>query len=71
MFRYIKQYAESIGGVSIYPVISLLIFFLFFMVLLHHVRNMDKNKIKEISELPLDTDDFPADTLPPNNLKKA
>ncbi len=64
MFRYIKQYAESIGGVSIYPIISLLIFFLFFIVLLNYVRNMDKNKINEISQLPLDNDENISDGLP-------
>lgn len=54
MFKFIKQYAETINGANIYPIISLLIFFLFFIVLLVLVKKMDKDKIKELSDIPLD-----------------
>lgn len=54
MFKFIKKYAESIDGINIYPIISLLIFFLFFVVLLYYVKRMDKTKVKEISRIPLD-----------------
>ena len=33
MFEPIKHNMETIAGVAIYPILSLLIFFLFFMVL--------------------------------------
>ncbi|HET9746454.1 MAG TPA: CcoQ/FixQ family Cbb3-type cytochrome c oxidase assembly chaperone [Chitinophagaceae bacterium] len=56
MFKFIKQYAESIDGINIYPIISLVIFFLFFVVLLYYVNRMDKTKTKEISRIPLDED---------------
>ena len=58
MFKFIKQYAESIDGVNIYPMISLLIFFLFFVVLLYYVRKMDKTKVKEISQIPLEQEEM-------------
>jgi heme/copper-type cytochrome/quinol oxidase subunit 2 len=54
MFKFVKQYAESIDGINIYPMISLVIFFLFFVVLLYYVKKMDKSKVKEISRIPLD-----------------
>jgi hypothetical protein len=57
MFKFIKQYAEEIDGVNIYPMISLVIFFLFFVVLLYYVKKMDKTKVKEISRIPLDQEE--------------
>ncbi|HVZ56107.1 MAG TPA: cbb3-type cytochrome c oxidase subunit 3 [Chitinophagaceae bacterium] len=53
MLKFIKQHAESITGVGIYPVISLVIFFLFFVGLLYYVRKMDKDKADAISRMPL------------------
>ena len=57
MFKFIKQYAEGIDGVNIYPMISLVIFFLFFVVLLYYVKKMDKATVKEISNIPLDQEE--------------
>ena len=54
MFKFIKQYAESIQGAQVYPMISLLIFFIFFVVLLAYVRRMDKNRVNELSKIPFD-----------------
>lgn len=54
MFKFVKKYAETIDGINIYPIISLLIFFVFFVVLLYYVKKMDKTKVKEISRIPLD-----------------
>ena len=71
MLKYIKEHAASIDGVSIYPVISLLIFFFFFVALLYYVKKMDKNKVEEIRNLPLDLQDQVAETNLSNNLKKA
>lgn len=50
MFR---QYLESITGVSIYPVISLLIFFLFFVALITYVVRTRKQYFDQLSEIPL------------------
>ena len=45
---------ESIEGIATYPMISLLIFFVFFTVLFWWVFTAGKEYIKEVSELPLD-----------------
>jgi cytochrome c oxidase cbb3-type subunit IV len=58
MFKFIKQYAETIKGIDVYPIISMFIFVLFFIGVLWYVRKMDKAQIDEIKNLPLDlTDD--------------
>jgi cytochrome c oxidase cbb3-type subunit 4 len=67
MFKFVKQYEETIDGVNIYPMISLVIFFLFFVVLLYYVKKMDKTKVNEISRIPLDDNEQLADTLIQNN----
>ncbi len=54
MFKFIKQYAETMKDVDIYPIISLFIFLLFFIGVLWYVRKMDKRNVEEIKSLPLD-----------------
>lgn len=44
-------------GATIYPLFSLLVFFIFFIVLLYFVKKMDKATINEISNIPLDQDE--------------
>lgn len=53
MLKFIKHHMTSIDGIEIYPIISLTIFTLFFVVLLWRVIKTDKNKIEEISNYPL------------------
>jgi cytochrome c oxidase cbb3-type subunit 4 len=53
MFEPIKHNMETIAGVAIYPVVSLLIFFLFFMALGIWVFTYKKEKITEFSQMPL------------------
>lgn len=48
------NYLESISGISVFPMISLLVFFAFFMLLFVRVYYLNKNTISEISNLPLD-----------------
>lgn len=45
---------ESITGIEIYPLISLVIFFVFFVVLFWWVITAKKEYIKTVSHLPLD-----------------
>ncbi len=45
---------EQIAGVEIYPIISLLIFFSFFLLVTFMVFKTDKNEIEEFSRMPLD-----------------
>ncbi len=47
---------ESIEGIATYPMISLLIFFVFFALLFWWVFTASKSYIKEVSELPLEND---------------
>jgi cbb3-type cytochrome oxidase subunit 3 len=54
MLKFIRQYADKIGGIEIYPVISLVIFVLFFIAVLVYVRKMKQSSVDEMSQLPLD-----------------
>jgi len=62
MYKFIKQYAEKMDHATIYPMISLFIFFLFFVVLLVLVKKMDKQRVIELSNMPLDTDETTTST---------
>jgi hypothetical protein len=53
MFEQIKHNMENISGIEIYPILSLLIFFFFFVGLGFWVFSYQKDKIKEMSEIPL------------------
>lgn len=53
MFEQIKHNMETIAGVAIYPIVSLVIFFAFFMGLGIWVISYKKEKIEELSNLPL------------------
>jgi cbb3-type cytochrome oxidase subunit 3 len=53
MFEQIKHNMETIAGVAIYPILSLLIFFLFFVGLGLWVFSYKKEKIDELSQIPL------------------
>lgn len=57
MFEPIKHNLETIEGVAIYPILSLLIFFLFFVSLGIWVFSYKKEKIAELSQMPLSEDD--------------
>ncbi len=50
------NYLESISGVEIYPLTSLMIFFIFFVLLGIYVLRMDKTIVEEINNLPLNED---------------
>ena len=45
---------EQIAGVEIYPIISMLIFFVFFILVGYMVIKTDKKEIEELSNMPLD-----------------
>ena len=53
MFEQIKHNMETIAGVAIYPILSLLIFFFFFVGLGIWVASYKKEKINELSQIPL------------------
>ena len=56
MLKYIKHHLDTISGVEIYPIISLLLFFTVFTTMLIIVMKMPKKNIDKLSHLPLDND---------------
>lgn len=56
MLRFIKHHLTGIDGVALYPILSLLIFVLFFAVVLTLAMRMKKKEVEELSNIPLDLD---------------
>ena len=54
--KFIKHHLETITGIEIYPLISLCIFFAFFIGLLVYVWKMNRNYVQAMKNLPLDLD---------------
>ncbi|MGI4744101.1 MAG: hypothetical protein ACRYG7_53810 [Janthinobacterium lividum] len=52
-----KNVLQSIAGVEIYPLISLAIFFLFFLGLLLYVVFANRQHLHNMSEMPLLSDE--------------
>jgi hypothetical protein len=63
MFKFIRQYAEKIDGAIIFPMISLVIFFAFFVVLLVYVKKMGRKRADQLSQIPLDNEALSNSTL--------
>jgi cytochrome c oxidase cbb3-type subunit 4 len=53
MLKFIKGHMSSIGGIEVYPIISFLIFFLFFVGVTWWVLRQDKKLIQELGNIPL------------------
>lgn len=56
MLKFVKGSLEQIDGVQVYPIISLLIFFVFFTLLFWWVFTAKKEHINEVSNLPFEED---------------
>ena len=52
-----NNYLQSIEGIGIYPIISLLVFFIFFVVMIVWLTKVDKSYIKKMSSMPLDNEE--------------
>ena len=52
-----KELLQSIEGVSIYPIISLIVFVVFFAVILIWMFKVDKKYIKKMENLPFEKED--------------
>ncbi len=48
-----RNYLETIAGIGIFPLISLIIFFVFFLSLLIYVFRLDKKTVERMSDIPL------------------
>ena len=51
--KFIKGHMESIDGIEIYPIISLLLFVLFFGVLFARVIFFKKEHLEQLKRIPL------------------
>ena len=56
MLKFIKHHMDTIVGIEIYPIISLSIFFIFFVLLLVWVFSYSKKTINELGDIPLKED---------------
>jgi len=56
MLKFIKHNLDHISGIEIFPIIALLIFFFFFLGLYIWVFTYKKEKINEMSNIPLQDD---------------
>ena len=52
-----KEVLQSIEGVGIYPVISMIVFVIFFTAVLIRYFKADKKYLNKMSNLPLDDDE--------------
>jgi cbb3-type cytochrome oxidase subunit 3 len=53
MLKYIKNHITSIDGIEIYPLISLCIFFIFFILLFFYVFRGGKKRFEDVSQYPI------------------
>ena len=63
MYKFIKQYFDTMTGANVYPIISLFIFLIFFVVLLVMVKKMKKERVKELANLPFENTEITNSTL--------
>lgn len=49
-----KEILQGIDHVAVWPVISFIIFFLFFLILVWWAFTADRDYVQDMSELPLD-----------------
>ena len=57
MLRFIKHNVDTIDGVALFPIISLLLFFGVFVAMLVIVFGYKKKYIDSMSNIPLEEDD--------------
>lgn len=63
MIKSIKEIMASSDGYEIFPIVSLLIFFLFFVGLFWWVFGYKKERIKEMNNIPFEDEDQNNNTL--------
>ena len=54
MLKFVKNHLETITGIEMYPLISLVIFFTFFVALFWWVFTSKKEYINRMSNIPLE-----------------
>jgi Fe2+ transport system protein B len=56
MLRFISHNLTSIDGIALFPILSLLVFTVFFALMFWYVIKLSKNKVEELSNIPLELD---------------
>lgn len=56
MLKFIKHHLTSIGGVEIWPMLSFVVFFLFFLAVLWWVFTVRRTHIDHMAALPINDD---------------
>jgi len=54
MLKFIKHHMETIVGIEIFPLISFIIFFIFFISLFVWVALLRKDHVDQLSNMPFD-----------------
>ncbi|MFM1876193.1 MAG: hypothetical protein RL266_1930 [Bacteroidota bacterium] len=54
MLKFVKHHMETIAGIEIFPIISFIIFFTFFIVVLGYLIAQRKEHFDKMSLMPLD-----------------
>jgi len=57
MLKFIRHNFDGMNGIEIYPIISLVLFFIVFVTMFIIVMNISKKRIDEVSHLPLEDDE--------------
>lgn len=58
MLKFVKHTMDTISGIEIFPIISLIIFFTFFTTMLLWVTKSDKTYINHVKNLPFEDDNI-------------
>ena len=56
MLKFIRHNFDGMDDIEIYPIISLVLFFIVFVTMFIIVMNISKKRIDEVSHLPLEDD---------------
>lgn len=62
-----KHYFEQIQGIEIWPIISLIIFFTFFIGLIYWVIRVDRSYIQKMENIPMDNENSETKTKTSND----
>ena len=54
MLKFIKHHLETIVGIELFPLISFMIFFIFFLLMIGWLMISNKEEMRKVSQLPLD-----------------
>jgi cbb3-type cytochrome oxidase subunit 3 len=56
MLKFIKHHLDTISGIELYPMLSFVVFFLFFITMLLWLVKVSRRHIDHMSALPLGDD---------------